>query len=151
LANTGDTALDWTASKTADWLELSAVAGTLDPGTSTTLTVSLNTNADALAAGVYGDTLTVAASATDGARYSLPVALEVAARPEFVAYSLSEPGTFQMVVQALAGTEVIIETSDDFQQWTAISTNLVAGDGTVPFNDTTGSELIRWYRARATP
>jgi hypothetical protein len=151
LANTGGTALDWTAGKTADWLDLSAAGGTLDPGTSTNLTVSLNTNADALTVGVYGDTLTVAAATAGGAVFLLPVTLEVAGPPEFVAYSLGGSGTLQMVVQALAGTEIVIETSADFQQWTAISTNQVAADGTVTFTDASDGEPIRWYRARATP
>jgi hypothetical protein len=152
MANSGDTTLDWTASKTAGWLDLSADGGTLAPGTSTTLTISVNTNADSLDVGTYGDTVEVAGSTTGGATYLLSMTLEVAAPPEFIIFSLTQPGEFQMVVEAIAGTEVVIESSGDFHGWTAISTNQVAVDGTVTFTDPAGNDSPnRWYRVRTLP
>lgn len=152
LANTGGTTLDWTASKTADWLELSASGGSLAPDTATTLAVSLNANADTLAVGAYSDAVTLSDGTMDGAAYLLPVTLEVAALPRFTAYSLTETGVFQMAVQALAGTEVVIEASPDLQAWTAIATNHVAADGVVTFSDPeTADPPTRWYRARVLP
>jgi len=149
VANTGETALEWTVSKTAEWLDLSVDGGMLEAGASTTLTLSLNTAAALLAAGTYTDSILVAAVGSDAAAYSLPVTLEVAAQPEFVTYGLTEPGVLQMVVQAIAGTEVIIEVSPDFQEWNTLSTNQVAADGTVTFTDVSGTDLPhRWYRAR---
>ena len=56
LTNIGGTTLDWTATITANWLSLSATSGTLAPGASTNVTLSVNANADALAADAYSDT-----------------------------------------------------------------------------------------------
>ncbi len=46
LANTGSTALTWSVNNSANWLNVSATGGTLNPGASTTVTVSLNANAN---------------------------------------------------------------------------------------------------------
>ncbi|MBI4685680.1 MAG: carboxypeptidase regulatory-like domain-containing protein [Nitrospirae bacterium] len=55
LSNTGGTSINWTASKGQSWVSLSATSGTLSPGTSTTVTVSINSNANSLAPGNYVD------------------------------------------------------------------------------------------------
>jgi PKD repeat protein len=65
LSNSGETAIDWTANKTADWLSLSAVAGSLAPGASIDVAVSLNAVADELAIGSHEDTVSFA-NLTDG-------------------------------------------------------------------------------------
>jgi hypothetical protein len=57
LTNIGGTMLDWTASIAAPWLTLSATNGTLAPGDSTNITLSVNTNAEALAVSAYSDTI----------------------------------------------------------------------------------------------
>jgi hypothetical protein len=46
LANTGATPLTWSLANTSSWLTVSSAGGTLDPGGNTTVTVSLNTNAN---------------------------------------------------------------------------------------------------------
>ena len=58
LENTGSESIDWTAGKTANWVSLSATNGTLAPQETTTVTVSINANADTLAPDAYSDTLT---------------------------------------------------------------------------------------------
>jgi len=58
LHNPGLTSIDWTAGKTQAWMSLSAVSGTLAAGATSTVTVSINAAADALAAGTYNDTVT---------------------------------------------------------------------------------------------
>ena len=55
LSNSGGTPIDWSAGKTTSWVDLSATGGSLAPGTSTTVTVSLNAGANALAAATYND------------------------------------------------------------------------------------------------
>ncbi len=60
LSNTGTGSLNWTAGKTAGWLSLSATAGTIPAGGATVVTATPNTNANALAAGGYSDTITFA-------------------------------------------------------------------------------------------
>ncbi|OYV02159.1 MAG: hypothetical protein CFE26_22360, partial [Verrucomicrobiales bacterium VVV1] len=57
LQNTGTTPLNWTATKAATWVTLSSTGGTLDAGTTTTVTATINTNANSLNAGTYSDTL----------------------------------------------------------------------------------------------
>ena len=60
LSNTGTTSINWTAthSPIATWVTLSATSGTLAGGARTTVTVSINSNANSLAGGLYSDTVT---------------------------------------------------------------------------------------------
>lgn len=60
LTNSGTSSLNWTAAKTASWLNLSASSGSLAGGASTSVTVSLNASASSLAEGQYTDTVTFA-------------------------------------------------------------------------------------------
>ena len=46
LLNTGTAPLTWSLVNTSSWLNVSATGGTLNPGSSTTVTVSINTNAN---------------------------------------------------------------------------------------------------------
>ncbi len=46
LVNTGAASLTWNLANTSSWLTVSAAGGTLNPGAGTTVTVSLNTNAN---------------------------------------------------------------------------------------------------------
>jgi uncharacterized delta-60 repeat protein len=57
LKNTGNSAIDWTASKGASWINLSATGGTLAPGQSTSVTVSINSTAYSNLSGDYSDTI----------------------------------------------------------------------------------------------
>jgi endonuclease I len=57
LTNTGGTNLNWTASESVNWLDLSATSGTLGGGSSATVTVSINANANSLTPNVYSDTI----------------------------------------------------------------------------------------------
>ena len=58
LANTGFANLTWSAAKTSDWVSVSPSAGTLQPGKSTTVTVSILPPAGSFTEGVYTDTVT---------------------------------------------------------------------------------------------
>jgi LmbE family N-acetylglucosaminyl deacetylase len=59
LQNSGNTTINWSASATQSWVTLSSTGGSLSPGASTTVTISINSNAASLATGSYSDTLTL--------------------------------------------------------------------------------------------
>ncbi|TCO87341.1 Kelch motif protein [Chthoniobacter flavus] len=58
IKNTGTAAMLWSATKTASWLTISPTSGTIQPNSSTNVTVSINTAANSLAMGAYNDTIT---------------------------------------------------------------------------------------------
>jgi len=58
VQNTGSGPMGWTATKTASWLTLSPTGGTIQPNGSTTVTATINSNANSLAQAGYTDTIT---------------------------------------------------------------------------------------------
>lgn len=57
LTNNDVAPVNWTASKTQNWVGLSSTGGTLGPGASATVTVSINSAANSLTGGIYTDTV----------------------------------------------------------------------------------------------
>ncbi|GEM_PF-3140638 len=66
LTNHGGVSVDWTATKTEAWIDLSSAGGTLGAGASTTVDVTINSAANAFAVGGYADTVWFADSTTGG-------------------------------------------------------------------------------------
>ena len=66
LNNTNATTLNWAVAKNASWLDLSASSGTLDAGTSTDITVTVNSAANSFLGGIYSDTVTFSNATTLG-------------------------------------------------------------------------------------
>ncbi|MGA2140338.1 MAG: fibronectin type III domain-containing protein [Verrucomicrobiia bacterium] len=58
LTNTGSLALNWSISSSQNWIDLTATSGTLVAGDSTNITLSINTHANRLPAGVYSNAVT---------------------------------------------------------------------------------------------
>lgn len=58
LTNTGDMDLEWSASKKQSWTGLSATEGSLSPGSSTDVVVSIGPEGSALSPGAFTDTIT---------------------------------------------------------------------------------------------
>jgi hypothetical protein len=79
LSNSGGLTLSWTASNTATWLSLSATSGTLTPGSNTTVTASINANANSLAANSYSDTISFTNLTSGVGDTTRPVSLTVSA------------------------------------------------------------------------
>jgi PKD repeat protein/endonuclease/exonuclease/phosphatase family metal-dependent hydrolase len=66
VSNSGDSNLNWGATYTAAWVSVSPTNGTLIPGTSTNVAVSINATANSLAVNSYSDTV-VFTNKTNGA------------------------------------------------------------------------------------
>jgi hypothetical protein len=79
LQNGGGTSIDWTASKLQTWTTLSSTSGTLDPGASTTVTVSINSGANSLTPGSYSDTVSFTNTTNGVGNTTRPVSLTVIA------------------------------------------------------------------------
>src|SRR6185503_4529696 len=77
LRNEGGGTLNWTATKTQAWVTLSAPSGALAAGESATLRVSINTAANSLTLGSYGDTVTYSNTANGLGDTTRAVALSV--------------------------------------------------------------------------
>lgn len=75
LANTGGQTISWTATNGQTWDSLSATAGTLAPGASTTVTVSLNANT--LVPGTYADSVSFANTSNGNGSANRPVSITV--------------------------------------------------------------------------
>jgi hypothetical protein len=156
LTNSGGTTLNWTASKTANWVSLSATSGSLAAGASTTVTVSLNSNADGLAAGSYNDTVSFVNATSGDGNTSRSVMLDVTSDApvtlEFADQGLDEAGVLHLTVHGNAGLEIILEATLDFVDWTSIATNQIGVDGTLTFSDPASNQhSARFYRARTSP
>ena len=65
LQNSGNSAITWSASNAQAWVTLSLNGGSLAPGATATVTVSLNATAATLAVGSYSDTVNIT-NATNG-------------------------------------------------------------------------------------
>ncbi|NQU09717.1 M6 family metalloprotease domain-containing protein, partial [bacterium] len=89
LTNSGTASLDWAASKNQNWVSLSATNGTLLTGGSTNVTVSINANADGLAAGEYADTVLFTNLTNGAGSTTRAVSLSVTGTPVLVV----SPGT----------------------------------------------------------
>jgi hypothetical protein len=81
LENTGGTTIAWTAAKTQTWTTLSAVSGSLNPGASVMVTVSIAAGANALASGTYNDTVSFTNMTNGAGDATRPVSLTVSASP----------------------------------------------------------------------
>jgi hypothetical protein len=149
LTNSGGASVDWTASATQDWVSLSETNGTLAAGVSTTVIVSINTNADNLAPGTYSNTVTFATPAIGGA--SLTRGGEITINPILMALATapSDPRQFQIRLTGQPFQEYVIDASADVWHWTAITTNAAGTDGALIYVDPESALLPkRFYRGR---
>ncbi len=106
LTNSGGSSLDWSASKTANWLTLTARSGTLAAGTSTNVTLSVNANANTLAPGSYTTTVGFTNLDTGLGNTAYPVSLVVGGiHPpvQFTGVSLLTNGAIAMTLQGVTG------------------------------------------------
>jgi Metallo-peptidase family M12/Viral BACON domain len=160
LSNPGGTAITWSAGKATSWLDLSATGGSLAPGASTTVTVSLNAGAGALVPSTYNDTVsfefTIIGSGTTGGGQSAAagtpvtraVILTVLENIKVIGQQLSGTGVFEIVIQGTPNMQITLEGTTDFIKWTGITSGQIGSDGTLMLRDTESVALpTRFYRA----
>jgi hypothetical protein len=59
LENSSSVPIEWSLTKTQGWIDISKEGGVIDAGGSGTITISINSSANALSIGAYSDTLTI--------------------------------------------------------------------------------------------
>lgn len=153
LTNTGSSSINWSASKTASWTSLSSTSGSLAPGASTTVTVSINSGANSLAAGSYSDTVSFLNSTNGSGSTGRSVSLTISGSGSL---SVSPAGGFtssgnvrgpfnpssQVYTLTNNGSSTINWTASRTQYWTSLSAtsgSLTAGASTAV------TVSINWY------
>ncbi|MBN2314747.1 MAG: chitobiase/beta-hexosaminidase C-terminal domain-containing protein, partial [Sedimentisphaerales bacterium] len=121
LKNTGEGSLDWRASISKSWISLNRSSGTLAPGNSTTVTVSINTNANNLTAGNYSDTVNFTNQTNSNGNTTRSVSLQISS-PQKVATPTFNPG--EGTYQTPQSVAILCSTSDVTIRYTT--------DGTTP-------------------
>jgi hypothetical protein len=149
LTNSGGSGLAWTASKGQSWLSLSGTSGSLAAGATTNVTVAVNTDADSLAAGRYGDTVFF----TDTSNPTRPHVRHVELGVVLVTMSLvkiDSTGQFQITLAGQPYQAYVIEASSNLAQWSAIETNTAGSDGRLLLLDGQPPQTRqRFYRGRS--
>lgn len=139
LGNSGGTTLEWLAGNSANWVNLNSSGGFLLPGGTATVTVSLNNNAAALAAGLYQDTVLFTNRTTGLGSTSRAVALNVEVQAGLdVQVDLpgrNEAGEFQVAIQGAPGTQIVVEGSSDLKEWKIVTTGTIDQDGVMVIAD----------------
>jgi len=79
LINKSDEALSWSAVKTQPWISLSSTGGTIPPGGSVPVMLSINAAANSLPTGVYEDTVIFSGLTSPALTFSRSVSLTVKA------------------------------------------------------------------------
>jgi hypothetical protein len=150
LTNSGDLTLDWTASKAEAWVSLSATSGSLAAGDSTTVTVSLNSAADSLAAGSYSDTVSFANTTTGSGNTSRSVSLTVNTTGQLAVIMFDPIHTatdFRFSFATQADRDYVVQATDTLSppDWTNVTTVPGTG-GTVTVTNHNLSPTQQYYR-----
>ena len=108
VTNTGTAPMNWTATKVQSWVTLSSAGGTLAAGATATVTASIGTGANSLAASgtSYTDTVTFANTTNGTGNTTRPVSLTVnaAAAPTISTVALPAGAVNTAYSQTLAAT-----------------------------------------------
>jgi hypothetical protein len=142
LYNGGSESIDWTATKTADWITLSPTGGSLSAGSGTSLSVSINSAADFLAKGTYSDTVTLTNTTNGNGNTTRTVTLSVNAAGGILTVTEAEgftpSGEESGPFSPTSKTYTLENTSGSSINWSASSledwTGLSPTSGSIPGN-----------------
>jgi hypothetical protein len=149
LTNSGQSSLTWSVSQNQTWATLSATVGTLSPGGSTNVTLSLNSGANSLTSGSYADTLVFENTTSGTGTITRKANLQVA--PLAVSISLAERGTdyFRIGFQGYPNREYTILVSSDLAAWDTAGTVTTGSDGKVIYDAPASSSTTNvFYRVK---
>ena len=152
IENISDAPLDWSVFKSANWIDLSASSGSLNPGEAAEMILSLNSAVNALAAGSYTDVLRFANSSNGNGDKTTQVQLTVLAPPVLTVLAAEVTGELRLRLTGEPYRNYVIEAATDWSKWTPTSTNTTGSDGTIlmtfPMHQQTSQ---RFYRGREAP
>ena len=137
LTNPGGTAIGWTATKTASWLDLSPTSGNLAAGASTTVTVTINSGADVLTAATYTDTLAFTNKTNGSGNTTRAVSLTAVSPGELVVDSSGDLAASGTVGGPFSSGSVIYTLSNS--GGTAIDWTATNNSSWLDFSPTAGS------------
>ena len=110
LENTGTGSIHWSASSSMNWVSLSDSEGTLAPGTSTAVTVSINNNANTLVVGTHSGSVTFLNTTNGGGSTTRTVTLTITSPDNPPTVNFTSPASGSTV----SGTvSVQVSASDD--------------------------------------
>jgi len=81
LQNTGNSAMDWTASVDVNWIDMSSTSGTLPAGGVASITASINSSAQSLIGGIYTGEFVFSNTTLGIGGFKRPISLSVTAPP----------------------------------------------------------------------
>lgn len=155
ITNTGSASMNWTAAKTQSWLTLSGTGGTLAASGTTTVTATINSGANSLAAGSYNDTVTFTNTTNGTGNTTRSVALSVSSptppsTPVMNALPTFSQGTSKTLnwTAASGATSYTIQVSGTSDFSTVLSSQTVTGTSASFSNLTSG--VTYYYRLLAT-
>jgi subtilisin family serine protease len=154
LINTGDATVNWIASNSQEWITLSAGSGSLTPGDSVTVTVSVNATAATLTAGLHADTIGFTNTTNGRGNDARKVTLNAGSiQPaKLTVESTAVHGQFRLRLTGEPGKTYAIESSPDLASWTPIWTRTLPDDGVFEFTDLDSAQLgQKFFRASLAP
>ncbi|MCF7675959.1 MAG: hypothetical protein K9M97_11485, partial [Akkermansiaceae bacterium] len=146
LSNIADTSLDWEASTDAPWIDLSASSGTLAPGASVEVVVTLNAQAETLLPQTYSTTVAFTNTTHPNGNTSWKVNLTVFPPPQVPNQISLTNDEVVLRFWGIPGTTYQIERSPDLKTWTPLASKTAAANGFIEFTDSSPPEWRGFYR-----
>jgi len=153
LSNSGESPCDWSASQAQPWLTLAPGSGTLEGGANVNVTLSLNADANSLAAGSYTNLLGFNNLANGRGNTNSTARLVLAVHPPVMLLNprVLADGHLAMTLQGLSNRSYSILSATNLltpaQLWTEVL-RLTNNAGQTLFTNPAPTSSQRYYRAK---